>query len=275
MFRGVLVIRFDRFKLTFFPVMLFFIAIVCVGCRDIELTSKRPVHDINIDGKDDDWRNTKTFFENERVAIGVFNDEHFLYLSLTPWDIGMETSIIRGGFTVWFDSRGKKKKTFGIRYPIGSKEYGLTGIERKTRDELEERLKKFAESQNELEIIGPGEDEVRKMAISEAKELYIEAGVGSSNGKLFYELKVPIDRDEKHPYSLVISPDGTLGLGFETGSWDVKMRDERADGKMTSTRTTGPAERNMRTQYRNVFPERYELWADIHLAVEPANVDNK
>ena len=57
--------------------------------------------------------------DDKPIIIGLQNDSNNLYLLLKAEDRDTQMMIMRGGLTVWLDSKGGKNKKFGIRYPVG------------------------------------------------------------------------------------------------------------------------------------------------------------
>lgn len=263
----------DRFAYLILLSALSLYSVFLVGCGKTELTSKWRSIDISIDGDDADWQNRKTYIEKARVAIGLFNDDKFLYLNLTPWNNGIQIQMMNMGFTVWFDPKGDRNNMCGIRFPTGTTGQFVPVSDRGNRDDIIKRIETFAESQKELEIIVSSEDEHIKMSLNDAIRLGIEVKVGNSNGKLFYELKVPLSRDELHPYTVGADTTGIISIGFETPGLDLRtmerMRKENSiprpggSGDM-SPRDVGPLPGGI-----GGLPEHLELWATVKLAQGP------
>ena len=95
------------------------------GCKNLELSSHWPDHEVAIDGVNSEWENSSTYIEDEKVLVGVMNDENFLYISLIADDPVVRRQMLGQGFMVWFDPVGGRKKSFGIQYPLGLQEMGV------------------------------------------------------------------------------------------------------------------------------------------------------
>jgi hypothetical protein len=100
---------------------LLFIVITFAGCGDEEINSKWRTQDITIDGNDSDWGNSLIYYDDIKALVGAQNDKDYLYLCFVTSDQQLESKILKGGVTVWFDNKGDNDKKFGIRFPIPAK----------------------------------------------------------------------------------------------------------------------------------------------------------
>ena len=92
-------------------------AVGLAACKEVELTSGWAAGEIEIDGVDDEWTGSTTYFEKHDVTVGLLNDEEFLYVSLvTSGPVGR--LVMATGLTVWFDPDGGTDEWYGIRYPV-------------------------------------------------------------------------------------------------------------------------------------------------------------
>ena len=124
------------------------------------------------------------------------------------------------GLNLWLDSQGGKGKTFGIKYPVGLMRSGMA-----TRDMVMNReggqdnlsperwLTMLVTSTAELELLGPDKNEVRPMV--PANLTGIDLKVGLNNGTFVYELKIPLNVDDSHPYGIGMGNGGPIGFGCE------------------------------------------------------------
>ena len=132
------------------------------GCTKLELTSQWRDGLVAIDGENREWTGATTYLEDNNAAIGLLNDEEYLYVSLLTMDRMLQNQIMRAGFTLWFDPNGGKDKTFGIRFPLGMNSGEMDFLDRGGfgRPNFDSLQQVFAESQAELDevidrVIGP------------------------------------------------------------------------------------------------------------------------
>lgn len=196
------------------------------GCDMAELDSIWCDRKVTINGLDDgtEWKNARFFFDYEAVTFGLLNDDKTLYMLMTTREKGVQRMIAAGGFTVWFDDTGGKKKKFGIRFPLGVQT--LKGQIPENKDLTKsapgsatpEQMNAILDAaQNEIEIIGPDSKDTSRMSIALAQENGIICKIGNNQGNLVYELQVPINRSEKNPYGVTSTGSRTIGICLETG----------------------------------------------------------
>lgn len=188
------------------------------GCGKIELNSAWRNREIVVDGAMTDWQNGMTYVEKANVAVGLFNDAEYMYLCLIPADRRIAAQMVGLGFTVWFDPKGGKNKTLGIHFPLGMQGRGNPLMFRERVQDPEQQRNMLERVGNELEILGPGEGQRARMPIASAKG--VEVKLGESEGRLVYELKVPLIRDTEHPYAIGADGSQPIGIGFETSELD-------------------------------------------------------
>ncbi len=223
------------------PVFLLLSAsLLLAGCKKSELASKWRDGLVVVDGENHEWDGAITYFDDENAAIGVINDERYLYISLLTTSQTLQQQIMRSGFTLWFDPEGGKKKTLGIRFPLGMNPGGMEGggpgpggLEFGGRggfapQNFDSLQQVFMEAQTALEILGPGEDDVRRVLLAEAPDLFVTAGV-SSRG-LVYELRIPLATSDTQPYAIGTTAGAVVGLGMETPEMDMSAMRERRSG---------------------------------------------
>jgi hypothetical protein len=263
--------RFFSGRMVAMSSILLLFTFLLDGCSSgkLELNSNWRDREITVDGKNADWLGAMLFFEEDNVSVGLLNDENFFYICMIAEDQFIRAQVMMQGFTLWFDPDGGKEKTFGIKYPLGIQASDLPrGM---MRDEQSVEIPRQAPRRPmlELEILGPGKDDTKKMLIEEAKG--IEINIEFSSGMLVYELKVPLIQSELYPYAIGAEAGSSVGIGLETS----KM--ERSDMRraMTGGRggvgppgglTGGPGGRGMPGSRRPRMPQSLKIWAVVQLA---------
>jgi len=193
--------------------ILILFSFLLVGCGNskLELNSNWRGREITVDGKNADWLGAMLYFEKDNVSVGLLNDENFFYICMIAEDQFVRTQVMRQGFTLWFDPDGGKEKTFGIKYPVGMQASGLPRGMIRDEQSMERSSQALRRPMIELEILGPGKDELKKMPIAEAKG--IDISIEFSSGMLVYELKVPLIQSERHPYAIGAEAGSSIGIG--------------------------------------------------------------
>ncbi len=209
---------------SFFITVLSFLA----SCSSTpELPSKWKHSEIIVDGIDTEWQQDMSYFEKEKVAIGMKNDGDNFYLAIKTIDLETQQKMVRGGMTVWFDPKGGDKKTFGIHFPLGNSAAGGAPIApthvRGSREAVdptndysavEDRLKKMLQN---LEIIGPGPVDKEQIPVSSSfLSRGIKVSIRDTMGTVFYELVVPLKITKQKPLAIGADTGRTIGVGVIT-----------------------------------------------------------
>lgn len=248
------------------------------GCSSMDITgSKWADVTVPIDGTSDKW-NGKTFYVPDKsIMVGLQNDSSYLYLVMTTRDRNNQMQILGRGFTVWFDKDGGKDKTFGIKYPAGILGTGFMrpGMNEDTTDRIIQMFDR-ATMNKEIEILGPGENDVQRADLGDAKG--IEIKLTRSSDVLIYEMKVALRNSPDNIYAIGVSKSNPgIGVGFETTEMDFsKMKPKREDngkrdpGEMEPG-NRGPGNRgpgNFPKGMQQQMPEQLNYWMKVDLATK-------
>jgi len=242
------------------------------GCKNLELNSQWRDRDVVVDGVNSEWQNSTTYLEDEKVLIGVMNDENFLYISLITDNPDLRRQMMGQGFIVWFDPSGGKKKVFGIQYPLGLQEMGVPMMDFVGPDvDNEMRQEIIEQSLMELKILRSDEDDWDRMIVTDA--IGIEVKVNDT-GPFVYELRVPLRNSEHHPYAIGVKRE-SVGIGLEMQKFDRKKMMAGRGGGMRGGGMGRPG--GMRGgmgvppgggMHRPEMAKPIKLWAKILLAPE-------
>ena len=252
------------------------------GCVKTIIQSRWREHELQIDGRDEDWGNFIQFYHEERkFVLCVFNDENDLYLKISSPDRMLRQQFLVRGFTVWFDPGGGKEKVLGIHFPkalqtgaFRTQPPGRRNEPSKDFSAREKSLKK------ELDILGPEGKEYWTFSADDAKGLGIQVDFGESAGNLIYELRIPLKKSERNFYAVGSDVAGTIGIGFETGVLDkesLRKKDtdnsERPRGGMLGGNRGRSGSRGGREGYgggqRSMMQNPLDLWVKVTLATKP------
>ncbi len=210
-------------------IILTILVIFITGCSSMEMASSWRDREIKIDGIQDDWQNQLIYIEKKNISFGLSNDENYLYACLVTPDRRTQSQMMRMGFTIWFDSKGGKDKKSGIRFPVGLDRMDFSMM-RQNRDPQSDDMRDFSQAQlNEVEILGPDEDDRYRIPVSDLRGLEIK--LKRNRGLLVYEIKVPLTQNEENTFTAVAGTDGKIGIGLEATKFDMEaMRDQMGEG---------------------------------------------
>ena len=187
---------------------------VFVSCENYQIESQWRDRDIVVDGRSADWLDALTYVEEFNVSVGMANDTDFLYVCAVVGNPLVRMRVMRQGLTVWFDPKDGRKKSLGIRFPLGSQGRRERPAEFGEESDMEVLQRVFLLSLNELEILGPDRTDVRRIKKTEAKG--VDVAMSVSSGLLVYELKVPLINSTEQSFAINVQPGRSFGIGIET-----------------------------------------------------------
>jgi hypothetical protein len=196
-------------RLLFFSLMIFIMYFA--GCSSaVEMQSELRTSEIKIDGDNADWHGVFYNLKEEQVSFKIVNDDKYLYLCLITHDRKKAMQISSLGLTVWFDNKGGTDEIFGIHFPIGlegGRNMGLMNEDLRNRrleetdKEKEEMIDLMKDSFREIEILGPGKNDIERIPIMQLKGIGI--GMRNPERSLIYELRVPLKKDSGASYAIM------------------------------------------------------------------------
>jgi uncharacterized membrane protein YgcG len=246
------------------------------GCSSSkELSSNWTNQELAITGDVTHWTDATTDIVGPDVSIGVKNDKNNLYVGLVTANRVTQYQILGLGCTVWFDTEGKKAKTCGIQFPVSGL---LQGRRFPTRENPEELQRLINLAQRQLVLIGPGEQDRRRITPQDAAG--IEGHVGYADGVLTLELKVPLQKSDRQTFAANADPAKPLFLGFETGDIAEVMKGQPGSSSPSQSAGGGGGGRG-RSGGRsggggaspglgNEMPEPLKHWFSVHLSTGTA-----
>lgn len=135
---------------------------------------------VAVDGSLDDWKGRLLTTVDAPLAVGAVNDGEFLYVALSSSDETVARRAYFRGLVVRI--KPKKGTAIGIQYPTGE---GRRAAETASDSFL---------------MLGQGSSEGQRIAVDNPFGIEVKAAL--VDGKLAYELKVPLHRSAAHPYAL-------------------------------------------------------------------------
>jgi hypothetical protein len=197
------------------------VATLLVGCNELEIESAWRDREITIDGDATDWRGLTTYVEEGNIAVGVANDEDDLFVCLHSPTREVAGQIVLRGLTVWFDPDGGSEKRFGVRCPMGTGELPEFGDERMDRNSMREMIVEMVdEAARRIELLGPDNLVYGTFAAGDIQGL--EVALGYTDGRVVYELRLPLERTDERPYALGVDWEKKVGVSFVTPEVDME-----------------------------------------------------
>ena len=195
------------------------------GCNELEVASAWRDRDIVIDGDARDWRGLTTYVEEGNIAVGVANDGEDLFLCLHSPTRDVAGQIMMRGLTVWFDPNGGSGKQLGFHCPMGAGEMPQPGSMSMDREEMKSRIEEMVEgAARQVEILGP--DGLVYGTFATAEVTGLDIALGYTDGRIVYEIKLPLEKTDERPYAIGANRGKKLGVGFLTPEVDMEAMRE-------------------------------------------------
>jgi hypothetical protein len=178
-----------------------------VGCKSQQLGSQWRDRDITIDGSVTEWNGLMQAPEDADVAIGLVNDDIYLYLCLTSGNRETTLRMLMSGFTVLFENKAKKGARLGVHFPLAPVRSRPPLVREHDPAAM---MKQLEASLGTLALLGPGKNDTLPMATRMAESLGIAVSVKSLNEGCAYEIKVPLNRDARFTYAIDMGKDSLI-----------------------------------------------------------------
>jgi hypothetical protein len=180
------------------------LTLVVFAAPDLLVVSAWKAQDVHVDGRIDEWAQLTAV--DKGPAIAAANDGQFLYLAVATSDPQLRRTLA-SGLVVWFDPAGTKKADIGLQLP-GLAERGM-GEPGAPRDAATEPAS--PEISEHVDALGPGK--LRRL-IQLSPALGIEVASGTEEGRLVFELKVPLVTSPDHTFAVGAAAGHTIALGL-------------------------------------------------------------
>jgi len=160
-----------------------------------------PPSNITIDGDVKEWGDSLRYYNKEKqLNYSLANDQDNLYMAIRVNDRSEQIRILRAGLTLSIDTRGKKKESFTITFPVGDQsaegmaetaqdlQGGNSNVKQEDRDELmRARLTKL----REIRVTGFKDIESETMTTSNTYGFKVAIDY-DKDGYLVYEAAIPL-----------------------------------------------------------------------------------
>ncbi|MBD3414788.1 MAG: hypothetical protein GF421_10205 [Candidatus Aminicenantes bacterium] len=278
-------------KTAFLFLMMISISLSGFAKEDL-FQSKWIQEKIMMDGSDEDWApEMKQTYKKFGVEYAFKNNQNYLLALFVFKDPEYLTSVKESGFMVWFNTEGKKKKRYGIRFwtmKLTADQY-IELVERQ-QGELSEDQKSDIRVKKTYSI--PDIKVTNKDAKTKLKQkVKVKPAAFDSQefeDRIVYEFAIPLERAYDRVAGVGTTPGETIKVGFEWGgiteemkeqraklaaAMAAKARDEGATSSLTGERrvsdrmsgSSRSASSFARTM-RGSTPPQYNFWVDVKLA---------
>jgi hypothetical protein len=241
-----------------------------------------------IDASGEDWSGVALVSEENAGADLAFrNDADNLYILFIIKNKDFLSTLEATGMTIYYDSLGKKKKDYGLRFfrrQVTPDEF-IQILERRGQVLSEEQKEKIRSKPSYLLYDG----ELIEKKEASPLETPLVAGVVpptfryAEKGEMtVFEFRIPLSR-ESQPGGIGVAAGGTLKIGFEWGGLTKEMqaarlarvaaasekgveRDTTSEDHARGHETGGFAASGPSSGLSRTSPKKYSFWLDVKLA---------
>lgn len=250
-------------KIMYSFFLCFVVLALCIPgiSKDKVVQSQWTMSPPSIDGSNKDWEGgTLTLYKKTQVDYAFRNDADNLYVIFIfnePRKILLRQSVMStirdSGITLWFNTDGKKKKNYGIRFAIKtvSAENYIQIVEEMQGETMPEEKKQQIMAKESYQIfhneVIDKQGEAPPIASGPTAPAFNTAG---GRETVVYEFKVSLNKNEASPVGIGTAPGGSFTIGFEWGGTTKEMRQDRLTKQTAggSRGTTGGATGGMTTE---------------------------
>ncbi len=186
--------------LTLFTVQTFLLNLAIAQNKPVAGSLQAPPASIKIDGDLTEWGDSLRYYNDEnKLYYTIANDKDNLYMVIRINDRSEQMRILGAGLTLSIDTRGRKKESFSVTYPIGGKPDMAPDIENQPLDgskatQVDDRDDKMRATLTKLrQIKVTGFKEVESDLITTSNTYGFKAAIDfDKDGNLVYETAIPL-----------------------------------------------------------------------------------
>ena len=191
-----------------------FIPLLCIGALQMYVSTpvfaqnkaltnqlQPPPANIVVDGDLKDWGDSLRYYnQDKQLNYSLANDQDNLYMAIRINDHSEQVRVLRAGLTLGIDTRGKKKESFTMTFPVGDQsaqgmaenamdlQGGSNDVKQQDREELSKaKLTKL----REIKVTGFKDIESETMTTSNTYGFKVAIDY-DKDGNLVYEAAIPL-----------------------------------------------------------------------------------
>lgn len=191
-----------------------FIPLLCIGSLQLLLPTttfaqdktvanklQPPPSNIIVDGNLKEWGDSLRYYnQDKQLNYALANDQDNLYMAIRINDRSEQIRVLRAGLTLGIDTRGKKKETFTMTFPVGDQssqgmaekamdlQGGNNDVKQEDRDDL---VKAKLTKLREIKVTGFKDIESETMTTSNTYGFKVAIDY-DKDGNLVYEAAIPL-----------------------------------------------------------------------------------
>ena len=250
---------------------------------------------LKIDGFDMDWADGAFNFEKKfQVDYAFKNDAEYLYVLFKFKDFKYLSSIQTTGMTMWFNTEGKEKKHYGLKFTrkeVSVDEYIALFEQKQGKISEEEKNELYSNASYfiaDIKIINK-KSKSPSQGSENADRKPAKYNVKVQDNVVIYEFTIPLDRKTDLAPGIGTEPGKIIKVRFEWGGITSEMREawmkNRSSGAKTEVgppskiesesgkgggTSASPALATQGTESLTALRKmnkKYSFWVDVRLAL--------
>jgi uncharacterized membrane protein YgcG len=196
-------------------------------------TLQAPPQNIAIDGDIKEWGDSLRYYNTEKhINYSIANDKENLYMAIRITDRLEQRKIFKAGITFAIDTKGKKKETFSITFPLNVQGGGVAALVSQkepegevTKQDREELMRERITTLRGIKVVGF--KDIEDDMITTSNTYGIQTAINyDENGDLICEAAIPLkffhaDESSKNQWAFNFKINGltrpTAAQGAEQG----------------------------------------------------------
>jgi uncharacterized membrane protein YgcG len=181
----------NRFPPRWFGICILQFAIISL-CHAQSKTAQNklqpPPANITIDGDPKEWGDSLPYYNKDKqINYALANDQDNIYMAIRINDRSQQIRVLRAGLTLSIDTKGRKKETFSITFPVGDQS-------------ISDQLQEANDLQGSNDVTQQDRDDLAKARLTKLREIRV-VGFKDIEGEMIttsntYGIKTAIDYDK-------------------------------------------------------------------------------
>lgn len=212
-------------KITFSILLISATALISSCSSTSQLSKRAAPASVTIDGDLSDWQNDMTYYEDEKINVGLKNDNDYLYISLSTAGRTIRKQIFRRGLVFKFDTEKEGVEPVTMRFPAPRMREGIgRGIPAENNDPAENEEEILNRISENIVFLNTKTELPERMTI---KESGYKGKCAYTNEVFMIEIAVPLLKTNAAKYAIGSKAGETLFLGIETFKPDMSKMKRR------------------------------------------------
>lgn len=213
------------------------------SCAKLPLHQSKRVEDVPI------ATNNRYYDIKGKISYDIYNDDQNIHLHIAASDYATQVKILKLGFTIWMDQKGKKNEDKGIIFPqkqVGNSSFKQEGgrptrqmnmnSQDKEKKQMTQLHMQYQLSPKNMTLIGMEGEDSKRVVNADLDKSDIKTSIYFDTlNDLHYQVIIPIDKiftEEKYN-------DSIFSIGLESGFIEMNYGGSSQGGSVRGGKGSG------------------------------------